>query len=33
MASNRAFRFGPVSVANSVGNLLNPPTTTGGVNA
>ena len=33
MASNRAFRFGPVPVANSVGNLLNPPTTTGGVNA
>lgn len=32
MASNKIFRFGPVAVANSVGNLLNPPTATGGVN-
>lgn len=30
---NKAFRFGPVPVANAVGNLLNPPTATGGVNA
>ena len=33
MASNKAFRFGPVSVPNAVGNLLNPATATGGVNA
>ena len=26
-------RFGPVAIAASAGNLLNPPTTTGGVNA
>lgn len=26
-------RFGPVTIANAVGNLLNPPTVTGGVNA
>lgn len=29
---NRAFRFGPVAVAASVGNILNPGTTTGGTN-
>jgi hypothetical protein len=28
----KPFRFGPVALANSVGNLLNPGTTTGGVN-
>lgn len=33
MASNKAFRFGPVAIASSVGNLLNPGTTTGGVNS
>jgi hypothetical protein len=32
MASNKAVRFGPVAVANAVGNLFNPPTLTGGVN-
>ncbi len=32
MAQNKTFRFGPVAVANSVGNLLNPPTATGGTN-
>lgn len=30
---NKAFRFGPVAVASSVGNLLNPATATGGTNA
>ncbi|OGT56278.1 MAG: hypothetical protein A3E01_06930 [Gammaproteobacteria bacterium RIFCSPHIGHO2_12_FULL_63_22] len=30
---NKVFRFGPVAVANAVGNLLNPPTATGGTNA
>lgn len=30
---NKVFRFGPVAVASSVGNLLNPPTASGGVNA
>jgi len=30
MASNKIVRFGPVAVANAVGNLLNPPTLTGG---
>ncbi len=30
---NKAFRFGPVAVAASVGNLLNPATATGGTNA
>jgi hypothetical protein len=30
---NKVFRFGPVAVSNSVGNLLNPPTASGGVNA
>ena len=33
MAANKVFRFGPVAVANAVGNLLNPPTATGGTNA
>jgi hypothetical protein len=33
MAQNKVFRFGPVAVANVVGNLLNPPTASGGVNA
>ena len=34
MASNRLFRFGPVALTTTLGtNLLNPPTTTGGVNA
>lgn len=33
MASNTAFRSGPTPVANAAGNLLNPPTLTGGVNA
>lgn len=32
MANNKAIRLGPVAVANSVGNLFNPPTVTGGVN-
>jgi hypothetical protein len=30
---NKVFRFGPVAVANAAGNLLNPATATGGVNA
>ena len=30
---NKRFRFGPVAVANSIGNLLNPPTASGGANA
>jgi hypothetical protein len=33
MSSNKAVRFGPVAVANAAGNLFNPPTLTGGVNA
>lgn len=33
MASNKAFRFGPVAVAAAAGNLLNPATAAGGVNA
>ena len=33
MASNKIFRFGPIAVPNTVGNLLNPATTTGGVNS
>ena len=33
MASNRKFAFGPVAVAAVAGNLLSPPTVTGGVNA
>lgn len=32
MASNKNVRFGPIAVANAVGNLFNPPTLTGGVN-
>lgn len=32
MSANKAFRFGPVAVANAAGNLLNPPTASGGVN-
>lgn len=30
---NRPFRFGPLFVPNAVADVLNPPTTTGGVNA
>lgn len=34
MASNKIFRFGPIALTNTLTtNLLNPPTTTGGVNA
>jgi hypothetical protein len=34
MASNKAFRFGPVAMSNvTTTNILNPATTTGGVNA
>lgn len=33
MASNKAFRFGPVLLGTSIANLLNPPSTTGGVGA
>lgn len=34
MASNKAFRFGPVALTNVLTtNVLNPPTATGGVNA
>jgi hypothetical protein len=34
MASNKTFRFGPVALtATLTTNLLNPPATTGGVNA
>lgn len=33
MASNRAFRFGPVAVSNAVANILNPATIAGGVNS
>jgi len=29
---NKQIRLGPVAVANSVGNLFNPPTITGGTN-
>ena len=32
MAANKAVRIGPVAIANSIGNLVNPPTLTGGVN-
>jgi len=32
MASNKAFRFGPLALTGSAANLLNPGTTTGGVN-
>lgn len=30
MASNKTVRFGPVAVPNTVGNLINPPTVSGG---
>ncbi len=30
--ADKPFRFGPVAMANAAGNLLNPPTATGGVN-
>lgn len=34
MASNKAFRFGPVAMSNTLTtNILNPPTASGGVNA
>jgi hypothetical protein len=33
MANNKAFRFGPVAISNATGNLLNPPTASGGTNA
>lgn len=34
MAANKTFRFGPIALTNVLTtNLLNPPTTTGGVNA
>lgn len=33
MASNKVFRFGPVAVPAAAGNLLNPATAAGGVNA
>jgi hypothetical protein len=33
MAANKAIRLGPVAVASAIGNLFNPPTVTGGVNA
>ncbi len=33
MGQNKAFNFGPVAIANTAGNLLNPPTASGGVNA
>lgn len=34
MASNKAFRFGPIALTTTTTtNLLNPPTATGGVNA
>lgn len=34
MSSNRAFRFGPLALTTTLGtNLLNPPGSTGGVNA
>ena len=32
MAANKVVRFGPIAVANTIGNLFNPPTVTGGVN-
>jgi len=33
MAANQSFRFGPVALSNTLTtNILNPPTTTGGVN-
>ena len=33
MASNKAFRAGPVAIANAQANILNPATATGGTNA
>jgi hypothetical protein len=33
MATNKAFRSGPVAITNAVANILNPPTISGGVNA
>lgn len=34
MAQNKAFRFGPIALTNTLTtNLLNPPTATGGTNA
>lgn len=34
MAQNKAFRFGPVALSNTLTtNILNPPTATGGTNA
>jgi len=34
MASNKAFRFGPVAMSDTLTtNILNPPTASGGVNA
>lgn len=34
MAANKAFRFGPVAMSNTLTtNILNPPTATGGTNA
>jgi len=30
--NNKPIRLGPLAVANTVGNLFNPPTVTGGVN-
>lgn len=32
MAANKTVRFGPIAITNSVANVLNPGTTTGGVN-
>jgi hypothetical protein len=32
MASNKVVRFGPIAITNAVANVLNPGTTTGGVN-
>lgn len=32
MAANKTVRFGPVAIGNAVANVLNPGTTTGGVN-
>lgn len=34
MAANKVFRFGPIALTNTLTtNILNPPTTSGGVNA
>jgi hypothetical protein len=32
MAANKTVRFGPIAITSSVANVLNPGTTTGGVN-